>query len=99
MDRINESERLWRVMCKECEPDRVDMLTQAMCDSFDLIMHDEVNGDVNMALIGFISRHLLNLAQDGEMTIPGVSMLFQIGIAKGIAAHMIEPETPPSMDS
>jgi len=97
---IGESEELWLIMCKECDSDRVEMLTEAMLTQFGLIMHEEQNANVYMALIGFMAQFLLNVADEDAFTIEGGQMLFQIGVARGIHAHKhASAHDSPDLDS
>jgi hypothetical protein len=101
IEHIKESEELWQLMSNEADPERVSMLVGAMNEQFGLIMAEETNADVHIALMEFLSYHLMHMVDDSQISIPGATMLFQLGVCRGVAAHVKmreEDETKTSTD-
>ncbi len=88
-DTMEESEVLWNTVCNAVEDKRVEMLIQAMTEQFGLVMEGESNADVIMGLVGFISNQVIFLSRDGAMSVEAAMVLLQMGMQKGVQAHMV----------
>jgi len=41
-----------------------------------------------MALVGFLSQQVMSLHEGGEMSVEGAMVLLQIGMQRGVQAHV-----------
>ncbi len=88
MSTMAESQQLWRTICNGVEDARVEMLIQEMTNHYGLLMHGETNANAVMALIGFIADQVLNISEDGVISLESSMVLLQMGMQKGVQAHL-----------
>jgi len=84
----HESAALWHCICDEADGDRSQMLAEKMQETFALLMNNENNATVTMALVGFLSAHLMGLSREANMSEFGALMLIQTGLQRGVAAQV-----------
>lgn len=87
-EHVAEAEKLWSSIADICEPQRVETLVRALEKQFGFIMDAETNADAIMAIIGWLSRHTLNMSEDSGISHQGALMLLQMGMQRGVAAHI-----------
>jgi cystathionine beta-lyase family protein involved in aluminum resistance len=85
---MQETEEMWFAICNNVNEERVDMLVQSLVEQYTLVMSGEENADVIMALIGFISSQVLHLSQDSGVNIEAAMVLLQVGMQRGVQAHL-----------
>lgn len=83
-----ETESMWLSICNNVDHPRVEMLINALVEQHGLVMEGESNADAIMALIGFLARQVMALHDDGEMTVESAMVLLQIGMQRGVQAHL-----------
>jgi hypothetical protein len=84
----HDASRCWEMICEESDEERSEMLAEKMQQTFGLLMMEENNSNVTMALIAFLSAHLMGVAEDAKMTEFGALLLLQTGLQRGIAAQV-----------
>ena len=87
-DAMEESQAMWKTICDGVDDDRVEILIQAMTTQYALVMEGETNANAIMGLIGFISDQILFISEDGECSIESAMVLIQMGMQKGVQAHL-----------
>lgn len=85
---MSETEIMWAAICNGVEDNRVDMLVDALEEQHALVMEGETNSNAVMALVGFISRRVMALHDQGEMSLEAAMVLVQIGMQRGVQAHL-----------
>jgi uncharacterized metal-binding protein len=85
---VAEAEKLWLAISEQCQPDRVEALVAALHKQFGFVMDEETNADAIMAMVGWMSRHAVQLAEDSGISHQGALMLMQMGVQRGVAAHL-----------
>ena len=85
---MEESQVLWNTVCDQVEDKRVEMLIQALTEQYALVMEGETNANAIMSLIGFIADQAIFIAEDGEVSTEVAMVLLQMGMQKGVAAHL-----------
>jgi hypothetical protein len=85
---VAEAEKLWVAISEQCQPDRVETLVNSLRTQFGLVLDSETNADAVMAIIGWMSRHAMQLAEESGISHQGALMLMQIGVQRGVAAHL-----------
>jgi len=83
-----ETESMWMHVCNNVDNERVDMLVHALVEQHGLVMEGENNADAVMALVGFLAKQVIAIHEDGEMSIEGAMVLLQIGMQRGVQAHL-----------
>jgi hypothetical protein len=83
-----ETESMWMAVCNGVDDDRVDMLLKTMVEQHGLLMYGESNSNAIMTLVGFMAQQVIALHEDGEMSIEGAMILLQIGMQRGVQAHV-----------
>lgn len=83
-----ETESLWLTICNTCEDVRVEMLIDALIEQHGLVMEGETNANAVMALVGFLARQVMALHDDGDVTVESAMVLLQIGMQRGVQAHL-----------
>jgi len=83
-----ETESMWLHVCNNVDDDRVEMLIHAMVEQHALVMEGETNANAIMSLVGFLAQQVIQLHDDGDMTIEGAMVLLQIGMQRGVQAHL-----------
>ena len=89
MAAMAESQQLWQSICDGVEDARVEMLIQQMTNHYGLLMHGETNANALMALIGFMSDQVLNISEDGVISLESSMVLMQMCMQKGVQAHLV----------
>ena len=85
---MSETEIMWATVCGNVDDERVDWLISAMTEQHALVMEGENNANAIMALVGFIAQQALAISEQGEMSIESSMVLLQIGMQRGIQAHL-----------
>ena len=83
-----ETESMWMAVCGKVDDDRVDILLKTLVEQYGLLMHGESNSDAIMTLVGFMAHQCIALHDDGEMSLEGAMVLLQIGMQRGVQAHV-----------
>lgn len=83
-----ETESMWLHVCNNVDQERVDMLIHAMIEQHGLVMEGETNANAVMSLVGFLAHQVIQLHNDGDMSIEGAMVLLQIGMQRGVQAHI-----------
>ncbi len=83
-----ETESMWMAVCDGVDEERVEMLIQALVEQHGLVMEGEHNANAIMALVGFLARQVMALHDDADMTVEGAMVLLQIGMQRGVQAHL-----------
>jgi hypothetical protein len=83
-----ETESMWMHVCNAVDPKRVDMLVQAMIEQHALVMEGESNANAIMSLVGFLAKQAIYMSEDGDLSIESAMVLLQIGLQRGVQAHL-----------
>jgi len=83
-----ETESMWMHVCSNADDERVEMLINAMVEQHALVMEGENNADAIMSLVGFLAQQVIAIHEDGEMSIEGAMVMLQIGMQRGVQAHL-----------
>jgi len=83
-----ETETMWLHVCSNVDEERVEWLINAMIEQHALVMEGESNANAVMGLVGFLARQVIALHEDGEMSMEAAMVLIQIGMQRGVQAHI-----------
>jgi len=83
-----ETETMWLKICGAVDEERVEWLVNAMIEQHALVMEGENNANAVMSLVGFISRQVIAMHEDGGISMEAAMVLLQIGMQRGVQAHI-----------